>query len=144
MTSGLYQGGIKALAVASTCPTSLTEPDRRVSLDNPFCGDRVDLEIRLDGGRVDDLASEVRGCMLCQASANALAASARGMSAGDVAALLEMLQAMLKGEQADDWPPSGWEVLALFEPVQRHKHRHGCVTLPFTALKQALSDLQGA
>ena len=139
MSAGLYEGGIKELAAAHCCPTSLPDPDRKVSVDNPFCGDRVDLEIALKDGRVTALAQQVRGCLLCQAAANAVAGSAPGCSAADMEAVLDSLRAMLWGQDASrQWPP-GWEQLALFEPVGRYRSRHECVTLPFTALLNALA-----
>ena len=137
MSGGLYTGGIKELAAADSAPKSLPSPDRRVSLDNPFCGDRVDLEVNIDEGRLTELAQVVRGCMLCQASANAVAQSAVGLSAVEIEAVAGSLAAMLKGEANSDWPPKGWDTLALFAAVSRHKSRHGCVTLPFTALLKA-------
>jgi nitrogen fixation NifU-like protein len=140
MSSGLYEGGIKELAVAQSCPKSLPHPDRRVSVDNPFCGDRVDLQINLEAGKVTALAQEVRGCMLCQAAANALAQSALGLSKAEIESARISLAAMLQGDDSPDWVPEGWAALALFEPVRRHKSRHGCVTLPFTALLEALSS----
>ena len=139
MSGGLYEGGIKALAAADIAAKSLPQPDRQVSVDNPFCGDRVDQEINIEAGRVTALAQEVRGCMLCQAAANVVAQSAIGLSALEIEATRKSLDAMLKGDENPDWPPRGWESLALFDAVSRHKSRHGCVTLPFTALQKALS-----
>ena len=138
MSSGLYEGGIKELAAQQCGPTSLPRPDRRISVDNPFCGDRVDLEINIEAGRVSALAHEVRGCMLCQAAANIVALSAVGLSAAEIELASNGLGAMLQGDDSPGWVPSGWDNLALFEPVRRHKSRHGCVTLPFTALLKAL------
>jgi nitrogen fixation NifU-like protein len=127
------------LAAAQACPESLPDADRRVSVDNPFCGDRVDLEVNIEEGRVTGLAQKVRGCMLCQAAANVLAQSAIGLSSAEIEAAGNSLRAMLQGDESPDWTPPGWESLALFEPVRRHKSRHGCVTLPFTALLKAMS-----
>lgn len=122
-----------------SCPKSLPDPDRRVSVDNPFCGDRVDLEINVEEGRVTALGQEVRGCMLCQAAANVVAQSAINLSSAEIEAVQASLSAMLRGDDTPDWTPPGWESLALFEPVRKHKSRHGCVTLPFTALLKAMS-----
>jgi nitrogen fixation NifU-like protein len=135
----LYQGGIKELASAQSGPKSLPHPDREVSVDNPFCGDRIDLQITLEAGKVTALAQEVRGCMLCQAAANALVQSAIGQTSAEIEFVRNSLAAMLQGGDTDDWTLPGWESLALFEPVRRHKSRHGCVLLPFTALLKALA-----
>lgn len=135
--SSLYEGGIKELAANQVGPESLPDPDRQVSVDNPFCGDRVDLEVTLDGGRIAALGHRVRGCMLCQAAANALAQSAPGLTAAEISVASDSLDTLLKEGSSE--LPSGWESLQLFEPVSRHKSRHGCVTLPFRALREALS-----
>ena len=140
MSNGMYEGGIKELASRELAPRSLPHPDKQVSVDNPFCGDRVDLEINLEDGRVTALAQHVRGCMLCTAAANVMAQSAIGLSASEIEQVDNSLKAMLGGEDSPEWTPTGWESLAEFEPVCRHKSRHGCVTLPFRALLEALSS----
>jgi nitrogen fixation NifU-like protein len=139
MSSGMYEGGIKALAASNPAPKFLPEPDRSVSVDNPFCGDRIDLQVKLEEGRVVALAQDVRGCMLCQASANVIADAAIGASREDIELVRARLTAMLKSDDQVAWPSPGWEPLALFEPVAKHKSRHGCVTLPFKALLDALA-----
>jgi len=135
----MYAEGIKALARSTGGPKTLPEPDRCASVDNPFCGDRVDLQVSLEAGRVIALAQDVRGCMLCQASATVLAEAAVGLSREEIERVSAGLTAMLKSEDSALWPLTGWESLVLFEPVSRHKSRHGCVTLPFKALLEALS-----
>jgi len=139
VSSSLYADGIKTLAGRHSSPESLAQPDGQSSVDNPFCGDRIDLQLKIEAGRVTDIAQKVRGCMLCQASANVLIESAIGLSRDEIGTVSEEMAAMLKGEKSDSWPPAGWESLTLFEPVSRHKARHGCVTLPFTAVLKALS-----
>jgi nitrogen fixation NifU-like protein len=138
MSGGLYGGPIKELAATPSVPETLESPDRRVSVDNPFCGDRVDLEARLDGECLGELALAVRGCMLCQASANVMASAVIGLSVVEIEAVSERLAAMLKGEGEAVWPPPGWEPLIHFEPVRKHKSRHSCLLLPFSALLEAL------
>lgn len=138
MSSGLYDGGIKELAQLDVSPEHLADPDRRASVDNPFCGDQVDLEITVEAGRVTALAQRVRGCMLCQAAANVVAQSAIGLSSAEIGHVHSRLAGMLTGDSTPDWAPPGWERLVLFEPVHRHRSRHGCVLLPFRALLEAL------
>ena len=139
MSSGMYQDGIKALASSNCAPKSLPEPHRSISVDNPFCGDRIDLQVKLEEGRVVALAQDVRGCMLCQASANVLAGAAIGASREEIELVSTELTTMLKSDDKAAWPSADWEPLTLFEPVAKHKSRHGCVTLPFKALLEAFA-----
>ena len=73
MTDQLYQDRIVSLAKAKTGAGKLASPTKSARRDNPLCGDRVTIDVKLDDrGRVPEIAHQVRGCLLCQA----LAASA--------------------------------------------------------------------
>ena len=134
MSEQLYQERIVALAKARTGAGKLANPTRTVRRDNPLCGDRVVLDVRLDGqGRIAELAHQVRGCLLCQASASALASIAVGKDkAGIAAAHRDAERAVGKAEG-----PAA-EPFAAFAPVKAHKSRQECVLLPFEALADAL------
>lgn len=131
MSETLYNTEIKRLA-ALPAPR-LSDPDAAATLDNPLCGDRVTVEVRLKDGRIQAVGYAVRGCLLCQAAAATLAARAVGMDAMEAVALAAGLRAMLK----EDAPPPA-EPLTVFTPAARHRSRHDCVLLPFQALAETL------
>ncbi|TAJ37630.1 MAG: iron-sulfur cluster assembly scaffold protein [Reyranella sp.] len=135
MNDQLYQERIVALAKAKTGAGKLNDPTKSARRDNPLCGDRVTIDVRLDGqGKITEIANQVRGCLLCQASAAALAATAVGRDAGGVAELRHDAERALGRE-----PGEAGEPFSAFAPVAAHKSRQECVLLPFEALKDALS-----
>jgi len=142
MSQDIYQQGIKELAAAEHGAGELENADTSVTVDNPLCGDRITLEIKLEGEHIVALAHKVRGCLLCRASASAIGAAAVGASKGDIDEIQSQLTAMLKSEAHPQWS-SQWQPLSLFQPVQAHKSRHGCVLLPFKALTQAFRNSSG-
>ena len=74
----LYQDRIVALAKAKTGAGKLAAPTKSARRDNPLCGDRVTIDVKLDdSGQIAEIAHQVRGCLLCQASASALAVGRR-------------------------------------------------------------------
>ena len=82
MTDQLYQDRIVSLAKAKTGAGKLASPTKSARRDNPLCGDRVVIDVKLDdGGKIAEIAHQVRGCLLCQASASALASVAVGRNA---------------------------------------------------------------
>lgn len=88
MSDQLYQERIVALAKAKVGTGKLAAPTKSARRDNPLCGDRVTIDVRLDGqGKIAEIAHQVRGCLLCQASASALASVAVGRDAAGIAAL---------------------------------------------------------
>ena len=79
MSDQLYQDRIVALAKAKTGAGKLAAPTKSARRDNPLCGDRVTIDVRLDDrGQIAEIAHQVRGCLLCQASASALSSVAVG------------------------------------------------------------------
>ena len=136
MRDEIYQERIVALAKAKTGAGKLTNPTRSARRDNPLCGDRVTIDVALDGqGRILELAHQVRGCLLCQASASALSSVAVGRDAAGIAAVRHDAERAMG--RADGAPG---EPFSAFEPLKAHKSRQECVLLPFDALEEALAS----
>ena len=88
MSDQLYQDRIVALAKAKTGAGKLAAPTKSARRDNPLCGDRVIIDVRLDDtGHITEIAHQVRGCLLCQASASALSSIAVGRDKAGIAAI---------------------------------------------------------
>lgn len=138
MSEEIYQQAIKALAQAAHGAGRLAQPTASVRLDNALCGDRITLDLRIEGDTVAELAQETRGCLLCRAAASLLAREAPGRKADELvrtqAALASLLQ---QGDSAQALP---WPELSIFAPVRAYKSRHGCVLLPFRALREAIDS----
>ena len=134
-SSELYQERIVALAKAKTGAGKLAAPTKSARRDNPLCGDRVTIDVRLDGqGRIAEIGQQVRGCLLCQASASALASVAVGRDSKGIADLRHDAERAVGREAGEAQEP-----FTAFTPVRDHKSRQECVLLPFEALKDALS-----
>jgi nitrogen fixation NifU-like protein len=131
MSDALYHDGLMALAKDATHAAAIA-PGDGVTVDNPLCGDRVTLAGRVENGTVSGVRHKVRGCALCQAATAALARVLDGRPAGALADAEAALNAILAGgTAAEPW--------AAFAPVARHKSRHDCVRLPFSAARTLTS-----
>ena len=134
MTAELYQTQIMSEARAAHGKGRLADPDASATRDNPLCGDRVTVDVKLAGGRIATVAHDVRGCALCQAAASLIGAAAPGLAPADAAALPAAVDAMLAGGA----PPVGvFSRIEMFTPVRAHRSRYDCVKLPFMALAEA-------
>jgi nitrogen fixation NifU-like protein len=135
MSDQLYQDRIVALAKAKTGAGKLLAPTKSARRDNPLCGDRVTIDVRLDDkGHIAEIAHQVRGCLLCQASASALSSVAVGRDKASIEILRHDAERAIGREAGEAAEP-----FAAFAPVKSHKSRHECVLLPFEALTDALS-----
>jgi nitrogen fixation NifU-like protein len=138
MSADLYHERLVALARAANGAGRLAPPARSGEADNPLCGDRVRITLRLDGDRIVALAHETRGCLLCAAAAAAIGRHAPGAGTGEIARTSAALRAWLKDGAA--LPAGSWPELADFEPVRAVRSRHDCVLLAFEAVRNALEQ----
>ena len=134
LSDPLYRRELLRLAANAVGAGHLPAADATASVHNPACGDRVSVELALEGGRIAALAHVTHGCVLTQASAALLAGTAAGRDRAGLSALADSVRAFLKGAPA----PEGYEV---FDGVTGHAGRHVCVMLP---LEAALKALDGA
>jgi nitrogen fixation NifU-like protein len=142
MKDELYHQAILDLAKRGKEASRLDAPDATVTVDNPLCGDRVTVDLTLADGRVRAVGHKVRGCLLCQAAAAAIAVRAPG----ETAARLREVAGALPGALAQTPETIGeiWSELAAFTPVHAYRSRHDCVLLPFAALSKALDQIDAA
>ena len=135
MSDQLYQDRIVALAKAKTGAGKLLASTKSARRDNPLCGDRVTIDVRLDDkGHIAEIAHQVRGCLLCQASASALSLIAVGRDKAGIEAIRHDAEKAIGREAGEAGEP-----FAAFTPVKSHKSRQECVLLPFEALQEALT-----
>jgi nitrogen fixation NifU-like protein len=87
---------------------------------NPLCGDRVRMQLAVDGGRVRAARFAGDSCAICTASADVVAELVEGRGRGEAAAL-----------DASD-------VLSILQADIRPT-RMRCVTLPLSVLARALA-----
>lgn len=135
MSDDLYHAAIMDRARAAAGDHRLPDADATVTVDNPLCGDRVTLDVRMDGERIAAIGYRVRGCALCQASASIAGEILPGATRRAAEDAVSVLRAVL---ETGAKPADRWSALAIFTPVGAHKSRHGCVLLPLEALRKAL------
>ncbi len=138
MDNDLYHARILELARDTTTEGRLDAPSASATINNPLCGDRVTIDVIVEGTTLSMLGHKVRGCALCRASATLIGAHAPGQEAVQLKEIADAMTAMLKS--SGPVPEGIWQVVEAFRPVVDHKSRHDCVLLPFQALVEALDQ----
>ena len=137
MSQELYHDAMLALAKARHGAGRLERPDASITCDNPLCGDRITLDLQLDGGKVVAIAHKTRGCLLTQAAASLIGELAPGADSLALKDTIDQVRRMLQNGEK----PSA-DKLSLFSAVKEVKTRHSCVLLPFDALTEALNQAE--
>lgn len=66
---------------------SILDPDASVQLQNPACGDVLNLTLKLAGGCISEIRFLAKGCVPCIACSSALTELVRGKTLADARAI---------------------------------------------------------
>ena len=135
MSDPLYKREILRLAADAHGAGHLDAPHLHGSAHNPACGDKVEMDVTLDDGRIAALAHQTKACVLAQASAAILGREAKGLLREDIECLRAKVAAMLA--HGADSPDAPFAAYGAFDGVATFRNRHTCVLLPIDALLAA-------
>lgn len=116
---------------------TLEQPTHSAEGDNPLCGDRVRIELRLEGGTIVAAAFSGEGCAISTASASLLMDSLIGHSTSEARDLMEQFRASLV-----EGAPADAQVLganAALLGVRAYPMRVKCATLAWHTAMAALA-----
>ena len=96
MSSELYHAELVARARQAFGEGRLPAAAASITLDNPLCGDRVTLDLEKSDGTVKAIGHEVKGCLLCAASAATIAEFGRNRSPAELREMAVAAKALMK------------------------------------------------
>lgn len=118
---------------------ALEKPDRHVDGHNPLCGDRITVDLALDGETVKDVRCQGTGCAISVASASVMSEIVKGKSRAEIDALFEKFHDVVIGKVGEvDQEQLG--KLAVFAGVAQFPARVKCATLAWHAVIAALES----
>ncbi len=130
----LYQKQILDYAQKSRASTPLDRPTHAATLDNPTCGDRVEIRLEVGSQTVKNISVAVRGCALCEAGAGLAIDLFTGQNDQTIRQLTDEFSNWLTGHDTDAPTPK----MQHFTPVRSIRNRHKCVLLACHATLKAL------
>src|SRR5881396_1608263 len=116
---------------------SLEGATHAVSLNNPLCGDEIDLQLRVDGDVIREVRFVGRGCSISQASASMMTQLVKDKSVPQAVALADRMGAMMRGDEGAARDKTLGELRAL-AGVSKFPVRIKCALLPWNALTDAI------
>jgi nitrogen fixation protein NifU and related proteins len=105
--------------------------------NNPLCGDRLSLAVRLEGDRIADIRFEGSGCAISTASASLMTEAVKGKDRAAVRQLFEGVHALLTQPDTVAAPALG--KLAALSGVREFPARVKCASLCWHTLNAALA-----
>ena len=110
---------------------------RHVDGRNPLCGDRISLDVKVEGDVITDIRFTGEGCAISKASASMMTQAIKGKTMEEAAALYEGFHDLVTGKAAT-LPDKSLGSLRAFAGVARFPARVKCATMAWHALKEGL------
>lgn len=104
---------------------------------NPLCGDRIAVEVEVEGELLRAVAFEGSGCAISTASASLMTEAVSGRTTGEISHLFEEFRKAVTGDPGAEIEPLG--KLAVLCGVKDFPMRVKCATLAWHTLLAALA-----
>lgn len=105
-----------------------------IDLNNPSCGDRISLQLKLEDGIVRGARFLGEGCSISLSSASMMTDAIKGKSFEEALAMAENFSNLMKGEDVE----FEYEDIEALSGVNKFPARIKCATLAWNALRKGI------
>jgi nitrogen fixation protein NifU and related proteins len=116
----------------------LAEDSLTVNMNNPTCGDRIQLTMKVSDGKVVDAKFEGEGCSISMSSASMMTQAIKGKNIDEAIKLSKIFSDMMQGKEYDENLDLG-DIEAL-QGVSKFPARIKCATLAWKAMEKGLQE----
>lgn len=108
-----------------------------VDMNNPTCGDRIQLQLQVEDGIVKDAKFQGEGCSISMSSASMMTQAIKGKNVTDALQMSKLFSEMMLGEEVDSDLDLG-DAQAL-SGVSQFPARIKCATLAWKAMEKGVN-----
>jgi len=110
----------------------------KIALNNPTCGDRIEVEMKIDDkGKIEDVKFDGEGCSISLSSASMMTDVIKGLPVGEALGIAEQFSRLMQGEDVD--LEALGDIQAL-QGVTKFPARIKCATLAWKAMQQGIQQ----
>lgn len=106
---------------------------------NPNCGDEIEIEIKLKGNVIEDMAFTGHGCAISQASTSIMIDTLKGKTVEEAKEIIKTFIGMIKREITDEEELKKIEDAIAFKNVSNMPARVKCALLAWHTLEDILN-----
>lgn len=116
----------------------LEDGSHTINMNNPTCGDRIQLTFKVEDGIVKDAMFEGEGCSISMSSASMMTQAIKGKKVEEALQMSGIFSDMMLGKEPDDSIDLG-DIEAL-QGVSKFPARIKCATLAWKAMEKGLKE----
>ncbi|MFJ7745231.1 Fe-S cluster assembly sulfur transfer protein SufU [Peribacillus sp. NPDC097295] len=109
-----------------------------IDMNNPTCGDRIRLTMKIEDNMVSDVKFDGDGCSISMSSASMMTQAIKGKDVDTALAMSQTFSEMIQGKEYDDEIDLG-DIEAL-QGVSKFPARIKCATLAWKAMEKGLKE----
>jgi nitrogen fixation protein NifU and related proteins len=117
----------------------LEEGSLTVNMNNPTCGDRIQLTMKVDDGKVSDAKFEGEGCSISMSSASMMTQAVKGRPIEEALKLSTVFSDIMQGKDYEEDDLDLGDIEAL-QGVAKFPARIKCATLAWKAMEKGLKE----
>ncbi|WP_085991446.1 Fe-S cluster assembly sulfur transfer protein SufU [Oceanobacillus senegalensis] len=110
-----------------------------VDMNNPTCGDRIRLQLKVENGIVQDAKFEGEGCSISMSSASMMTQAVKGHKIEDALQMSELFSDMMLGKDIENDDLELGDIEAL-QGVSKFPARIKCATLAWKAMEKGVKE----
>lgn len=107
-----------------------------IDLNNPTCGDRITLQMKVEDGVVKDARFVGEGCSISMSSASMMTDAIKGKTLDEALQMAENFSGLMKGEAIE----FEYEDIEALSGVNKFPARIKCATLAWNALRKGVEQ----
>jgi nitrogen fixation protein NifU and related proteins len=117
----------------------LEEGNLTINMNNPTCGDRIRLTMKVEEGIVVDAKFEGEGCSISMSSASMMTQAIKGRTINDAIRVSHAFSNMIQGKEYNEDDLDLGDIEAL-QGVCKFPARIKCATLAWKAMEKGLNE----
>ncbi|WP_332695828.1 Fe-S cluster assembly sulfur transfer protein SufU [Halalkalibacter lacteus] len=110
-----------------------------VNMNNPTCGDRIQIQMKVEDDKVTDAKFVGEGCSISLASASMMTQAIKGLKLDEAVAMSNIFSDIMLGKEYDDERFDLGDIEAL-QGVAKFPARIKCATLAWKAMEKGIND----
>lgn len=117
---------------------SLEDGNISIDMNNPTCGDRIQIQMKVEDGKVVQAKFDGEGCSISLSSASMMTQAIKGQDIETALKLSKIFSDMMQSKEYDDTIDLG-DIEAL-QGVSKFPARIKCATLPWKAMEKGIHN----
>lgn len=115
----------------------LTDADATIQLKNPTCGDQIQLQMKIEDGKIKESKFRGEGCSISMSSASMMTEAIKGKSVSEALDLADRFSKMLLGEEVET---DDFEDIEALQGVCKFPARIKCASLAWKAMEKGVKE----